>query len=124
MQNNETLKLNPNIKDKTSSAEPPIKHFKAVMVIMSFFMLRNLLRLLSIPQKKQAPTTSRFPKRFWVSVSWSNEPFVVTKTTPMSSMRIPIYSLFEQRSFRNAKAMATVNSDSAFRSRDELIALV
>jgi hypothetical protein len=49
------LKLNPRRNERASKAEPPMKHFKAVIIKMSLFLLRNLLRLLSIPQKKQAP---------------------------------------------------------------------
>jgi hypothetical protein len=62
------LKLNPSRKEMPSNAKPPIKHFNPVTVIMSLFLLRNLLRLLSIPQKKQAPTISKLPRRFSVSV--------------------------------------------------------
>ena len=107
-----------------SKANPPMKHFSPVTIMMSFFLLRNLLRLLSIPQKKQAPTIKTLPRMFSDKERFWNAPFVVTKITPTSNIRIPMYSFFAQRSFRKIKAIATVNSDSALRRRDALIAVV
>ena len=118
------LKLMPNKKASISKAEPPMKHFSPVISIMSRFLLKNLLRLLSIPQNKQAPTISRLPAMFSVSVSFWNSPFVVTNTTPISNIAIPRYSLLAPRSFRNMNAIRAVNRDSALRSRDVLIAVV
>ena len=120
---NGMLKLNPRRKDMLSKAKPPMKHFSPVTSLMSLFRLRNLLKLLSIPQKKHAPIMRRLPITFSVNVSFWNAPFVVKKITPKSNIRIPMYSLFAQRSFKKIKAIATVNNDSALRSRDELIAV-
>lgn len=56
-----TLKPILSINDVPSKTAPPIKHFKPVIITMSRFLLRNLLRLLSIPQNKQAPIISKLP---------------------------------------------------------------
>jgi len=121
---NGILKLNPRRKDMLSKAKPPMKHFSPVTIMLSLFLLRCLLRLLSIPQKKQAPIISKLPRRFSVKVSFWNAPFVVTKITPTSKSRIPKYSLFAQRSFKKINAITTVKSDSALSRREELIAVV
>lgn len=114
----------PRRKDMVNNARPPMKHFNPVTSIISRFLLRNLLRLLSIPQKRQAPIMSKFPRMFSVRESRRNSPFVVTKTTPISNMKMLRYSLLVPRSFRKTTAINTVNSDSALRSRDALIAVV
>lgn len=62
------LKLKPNKKDKSSKADPPMKHFNPVTRTMSRFFLRYLLRLLSSPQKKHAPIISKLPTKFSVNV--------------------------------------------------------
>jgi hypothetical protein len=121
---NGMVKLNPSKKDMLNKAKPPTKHFKPVTRTMSLFLLKNLLRLLSMPQKKQAPMIKRLPSRFSDKESFWNTPFVVTKITPTSNIRIPMYSLFAQRSFKKINAIATVNRDSALRRRDVLIAVV
>lgn len=118
------LKLNPKRKDMPSKVKPPRKHFSPVTVMMSLFRLRNLLRLLSMPQKKLAPIMRRLPITFWVNVSFWKAPFVVKKTTLTSNISIPMYSRFAQRSFKKMKAIITVKRDSPLRSRDALMAVV
>lgn len=71
-----------------SRRTPPMKHLNPVTITMSRFLLRNLLKLLSIPQKRQAPTMSRFPATS-VRVSLSNSPSVAINTTPTSRRRMP-----------------------------------
>ena len=121
---NGIVKPIPSKNDIPSKAKPPMKHFRPVTIMMSLFRLRNLLRLLSIPQKKQAPITKRLPTMFSARDRFPKAPFVVTKITPTSNIRIPIYSLFAHRSFRKMKAIATVKSDSALSSKDAFIAVV
>ena len=117
-------KLMPTKTDAISNNEPPMKHFKPVTKRMSLFLLSSLLRLLSIPQNKHALTMSTFPVTVSVRLSCPRFPLVVRNITPTKSMKIPAYSPFEQRSFRNERAINTVNNDSALRRSDALVAVV
>ncbi len=60
------LKLSPIINEIINRIEPPINVFNAVINMIFLLLLRNLLKIVSILQKKDADITRILPIKFWL----------------------------------------------------------
>lgn len=103
-----TRSQRPRTPDTSNSELPPSRHFADVTSNKSSLKHSSLLRLLSIPQKRQAPTIITFPTNASVSVRLPNCAFVVKKTAPAIRRTIPNQSFLCAFSLRKKIAIRAV----------------
>jgi len=60
------VKLNPMINETINRIDPPINVFKAVINIIFLLKLKNLLKIVSMLQKKDAEITRILPNKVWL----------------------------------------------------------
>lgn len=86
-----SLRLKPREYDTINRMKPPIPHFRPVKKNISRLLLKNLVKVVSMLQKKQDATTRRLPTKFWSKERFWRL-FVLKKIAPYSKRAKPAIS--------------------------------